>query len=528
VSALAGTGTMIRFVLRRERVRIPVYLLILVWLIASTAVQSEGLYSTQAERNQYAATVSGNPGLIAMVGPAYAVTNVGGDTAWQWGAFGAVVAALASMFIVGRHTRAEEQSGRSELVRASVLGRYASTAATVVVVTAVNVLVAATVALTMIALDQPTAGSLAFGASLGGAGLFFAGVAVVAMQVNQSTGGAYGLVGAVLGVSYMLRAAGDVGDGTLSWLSPIGWTQSMRPYADERWWPLLLLLAGAAVLTAAGFALLGRRDDGAGLVAPRPGPARAGGGLLHPVGLALRLTRGALIGWAIGLFVAGVSIGLTGQDVEALIGDSEEVDKLYGQAGGSLVDNYFALTLATMGLIGTAYAIQVILRMRSEETSGRIEPLLAAALARPRLAAGYLAVAAGGTVLVLAASGLGAGIADAFSSDDAGRVLVLLGSSVALAPAVWVMIGIAIALYGLVPRAAVAAWGFLGACFLLLYLGPLLSLPDWLLDLSPYEHVPLLPAADLTVGPLLALTAVAVALTAAGVVGLRRRDIPAT
>jgi ABC-2 type transport system permease protein len=105
---------------------------------------------------------------------------------------------------------------------------------------------------------------------------------------------------------------------------------------------------------------------------------------------------------------------------------------------------------------------------------------------------------------------------------------VLLGSSVALAPAVWVMIGIAIALYGLVPRAAVAAWGFLGACFLLLYLGPLLSLPDWLLDLSPYEHVPLLPAADLTVGPLLALTAVAVALTAAGVVGLRRRDIPAT
>jgi ABC-2 type transport system permease protein len=517
---------MIRFVIRRERVRVPVYLLVMVWLIASTAVQSDGLYSSQAERADYAATVAGNPGLIAMVGPPYALTNVGGDTAWQWGAVGAIVAALASMFIVGRHTRAEEQSGRSELLRANVVGRDAPTAATMIVVALVNVLMAALVASAMIALDQPAAGSIAFGASRGGAGLFFAGVAAVGMQVNQSTGGAYGLVGAVLGGSFILRAAGDVGDGTLSWLSPIGWTQAMRPYADERWWPLLLLLAGAAGLTAGAFVLLGGRDDGAGLVAPRPGPARAGRALGHPLGLALRLMRGALIGWGLGLFVAGVSIGMTGQDVESLLGDSEEVDKLYGQAGGSLVDNYFALTLATMGLIGTAFAIQAILRMRTEETGGRIEPLLAAALGRPRLAAGYVAVAAGGTVLVLAASGLGAGIADAFSSDDAGRVLVLLGSSVALAPAVWVMIGIAIALYGLVPRAALAAWGVLGACFLLLYLGPLLSLPDWVLDLSPYEHVPLLPAADLTVWPLLGLTAVAVALTALGVAGLRRRDIP--
>jgi ABC-2 type transport system permease protein len=199
MNALAGTGTLIRFAARRERVRVPVYLLILVALIAWTAAQSDSLYSTQSERDEYARTVAGNPGLIAIVGPAYAVTNAGGDTAWQWGAFGAVTAALMSMFIVGRHTRGEEQSGRSELIRASVVGRYAATAATMVVVTVVNVLLAALVALAMIGLDQPAAGSIALGASLGGAGLLFAGVAVVAMQVNQSTGGAYGLVGAVLG-----------------------------------------------------------------------------------------------------------------------------------------------------------------------------------------------------------------------------------------------------------------------------------------------------------------------------------------
>jgi ABC-2 type transport system permease protein len=527
VSTLAGTATMIRFAARRERVRVPVYLLVMVALIASTAAQSDSLYATAADRAEYASTVDGNPGLIALVGPAYDLMSVGGDTAWQWGGIGAICAALMSMFIVGRHTRGEEQSGRSELLRANVLGRRAPIAATLAIVTAVNVLLAVVVALSLVGLDQPAAGSFALGASLGGAGLLFAGVALVAAQVNQSTGGAYGIVGAVLGGSYLLRAAGDVGDGTLSWLSPIGWAQSMRPFAGERWWPLVLLIAGAAVLSLVAFALLERRDDGAGLVAPRPGPARASRVLASPFGFPVRLLRGALIGWAIGLFLAGVSLGLTGQDIQSLLGDSEEVDKLYMQTSGSLVDNYLAVSLSSMALIGTAFAIQAMLRMRSEESGGRAESLLATALSRPRWAAGHLAVAVGGSVLILAALGVGAGAADAIASNDAARLPLLVGSAVALAPAVWVLAGAALALVGLLPRAALAAWGVLGACFLLLYLGPLLSLPDWVLDISPFTHVPLLPAADLDVVPLLVLSGVAVALAAVGVVGLRRRDVPA-
>jgi ABC-2 type transport system permease protein len=397
-----------------------------------------------------------------------------------------------------------------------------------VVVTVANVALAAAVALAMVGLGQPAAGSIALGASLGGVGLAFAGVAVLAMQVNQSTGGAYGVVGAAIGLAYALRAAGDVGDGTLSWLSPIGWGEAMRPFADERWWPLLLMLAFGAVLVVAAFALLERRDDGAGLVAPRPGPAHASHAMSRPLGFAVRLSRVAVLGWAAGLFLGGLSIGLTGQDADKILGDSPEVDKLFSQAGGSLVDNYLAVSLVSMGLIACGFAIQAVLRMRSEETGGRVEPLLATALARPSWAAGHVALAMLGTVLILAACGLGAGIADAISSDDAGRLPLLLGSSVALAPAVWVLVGLAFALFGLLPRAALAAWGLLGACFLLLYLGPLLSLPDWVMDLSPYSHMPLLPAAELTVAPLIVLTAIAAARIVLGLVGFRRRDVPAT
>jgi ABC-2 type transport system permease protein len=525
---MTGLLVLVRFVWRRERLRIPLYVLIFVALIAQTAVQSEGLYSTRAERDEYAATIAGNPGLIAMVGPPYAVTNVGGDVAWQWGGLGVVIVALMSMFIVGRHTRAEEQSARSELVRAAPVGRLATLTAALLVTTGAQLVVGAAVALAMIGVDQPAAGSLAFGASLTAAGLVFAAVAAVAAQVTAGTGGMYGIVGAALGGSYALRAAGDVGDGTLSWLSPIGWAQAMRPYAGERWWPLLLSLAATALLMATAIALLGRRDEGAGLVAPRPGPATASRALATPLGLALRLQRGALIGWTTGLFLGGLSIGLTGNDAESLVGDSDQITELAGGAGGSIVDQYFAVSLLFMGLIGAGFAIQSALRLRGEETEGHAEPLLATALARPRWAAGHLAVAIGGTVLALGAAGLGTGLADAINSNDAGQLPRLLWASLVAVPAVWVLIGVAALLFGVVPRAAAAAWGALGACFLLAFLGPLLSLPQWLLDVSPFEHVPLLPAEDFSAGPLLWLSAVAAVLVAAALAAFRRRDVPAT
>jgi ABC-2 type transport system permease protein len=522
---MSGTGTLLRFFLRRERLRMPVYVLLFAAMVGATAVQSEELYPTAADRAAYVQTVTGNPGLIAMVGPPHDVTTVGGDVAWQLGGFGAAFVALMSMFLLGRHTRGEEQSGRSELVGAAPVGRHAPLAAALIVVSGAQVLLGAAVALTLIGVGQPAAGSVAFGASLAGVGLVFAGVAAVAMQVSQATATAYGIVGAAIGGAYLLRAAGDVGDGTLSWLSPIGWGQAMRPFAGERSWPLGLTLAAAVALIALAVVLRARRDDGAGFVTPRPGPAEAGSGLVRPLGLAFRLQRGALLGWSAGLFVSGVSIGLTGRDAESLVGDSDELTRFLDQAGGDIVDQYFAVSMLSMALIGAGFGIQAALRLRGEEASGRLEPLLATALSRRAWAAAYVAVALAGSVVVLAANGLGAGIADAINSADAGQVPRLLAAGLVAVPAVWVMVGVAVALFGLVPRAAAAAWGALGACFALSLLGPLLGLPGWVLDVSPFAHVPELPAADFRAVPLLALSAVAAALVGLGVGAFRRRDV---
>ena len=252
----------------------------------------------------------------------------------------------------------------------------------------------------------------------------------------------YGITGAALGAAYLLRAAGDVGDGTLSWLSPIGWGQPMRPYADERWWPLLLMVVATAGARVAGaIALRARRDEGAGILAQRPGPATAQPALPARSASPCGSSAACILGWSAGLFLSGVSLGLTGSDAESLLGDSDEIEKLLGSGAGDIVDQYFAVTMLTMALVGAGFGIQVALRMRSEETSGRLEPLLATALSRVRWAGAYVAVAMGGSLLILAANGLGAGIADAINSHDAGQLPRLLLAGVVPAPAVWVVVG---------------------------------------------------------------------------------------
>jgi ABC-2 type transport system permease protein len=517
---------MVRFVLRYDRIVIPLYVALFAVFVASQALSSRDLYDNQAEREVYAATARSNPALIALTGPAYAIDTVGGDTAWQVGGFGGAAVAIASIILVGRHTRAEEQSGRSELLRANVLGRYAQPAAALIVVVVANVLLAAATVLVLISLDLPTAGSFAFGASMGAVGIVFAAVGVVAAQITENTSTVYGIGGAVLGAAWLLRAAGDIGEGRLSWLSPIGWAQQMRPFADERWWPLLLFLGATALLLAFGFALMGRRDDGAGFLAARPGPAGASSGLSSPSGLALRLRRGLLIGWTAGLFVGGLAMGSFGEDAGDLMGDSDLAQNFVGQTGGTgLVDSFFATILLIMAMIGSVYAVQSALRMRSEETAGRLEPLLATATSRWTWAGSQVLVTVAGTTLVLAACGLGVGISHSIRSEDAGELMHLLVAQLASLPAVWVVAGLAVALFGLVPRAASLAWAALAGCFFLGILGPVLQLPDWTMDLSPFTHVPEVPSADLKAWPLLQLTAVAVALIAVGLAAFRYRDV---
>jgi ABC-2 type transport system permease protein len=525
VKTLQSTGKLVRLILRRDRIRIPIWIAGIAGLAASTALGVDSLYQNRQQLVEAAAIVQGNAALIAFNGPARAIDTVGGRVVFELGAFTFVVFALMSMFLVGRQTRAEEESGRTELVRSTVVGRHAQTTAALIVVFAVNVILGGIVAATLISLDLSATGSVALGASLAAVGFVFATLTVVVAQMTAHTRTVYGIASALIGLAYVLRAAGDVGDGTLSWLSPIGWGQATRPFAGEQWWPLLLPLGAAVLQIVVAFALTNRRDMGAGLVPPRPGPARASGALLSPLGLAVRLQRGVLVGWTAGLFLGGLSYGSIAGDVEDLVADNEQMREMVARAGGDLVDSFFATALLVLALIATGYAIQATLRLRTEESAGRAEPLLAGAISRWRWAASHLAVALVGSAVVVVAGGLGMGLASAVSLSDPGEILSLAGASLAYIPAVWVLVGVAFALFGVWPRAALVPWGALAVAFTVGFFGPLLDLPAWLVDASPFSHVPQVPVAEVTAGSLTALIAIAVGLGAVGLIGWRRRDV---
>ena len=535
LDTLAGTGGLVRLILRRDRVLLPLWVLPLALVPLSYVASINELYPTAAGRQLYADVSAHNASFVALYGRLFG-SSLGEMVAWRAG-FIPVMIGLFSILTVIRHTRTEEEAGRRELIGATVVGRHAGLAAALLTTLGANLVLGTVLALGMIGQHLPAAGSLAFGMELAAAGWAFAALAAVVAQLTSSAGSARAIAIVALGTAYVLRVVGDVsgiGDGTLAWLtwlSPIGWGQGIRPYAGDEWWPVALTAGFTVVLALAAVVLSARRDVGAGLLPPRPGPASAAPGLRSPLALAWRLHRGLLAGWVAGFAALGVVMGGVAKGIGDLVRDSPQLTELFARIGGAngVIDSYLASTLGLFGLIAAAYAIQAILKMRAEEASGRAEPVLATAVGRLRWAGSHLVFALLGPAAVLAVAGLTMGLTHGLNTGDVGReVPRILGGALAQLPAVWVLAAIAVLLSGLLPRFAAVSWGALAVCLLVGLVGSALQLDQWLVDISPFTHIPHLPGGTPTATPLVALSAVAALLTVAGLAGLRRRDIPVT
>lgn len=530
-STLAGTGTMIRFMLRRDRVRLPVWILGITVASVGTLSNFEQTYPTDDDIAT-AAELSDLPAVVAMVGRNYSRDDYtyGVMMGHQMFITVAVVVALMSILLFVRHTRAEEEAGRAELIRSSVLGRHAQNTAAFSVVGGANVMVGLLTALGLgsSSLEGITMqGSFLYGFAITTVGLVFTGVAAATCQVTEYARGAVGMALAVLGLAYAVRAVGDVADNGLSWLSPLYWGQASRPYAaDQRWWPLLLLVAMAVVLAAMAYNLSLRRDVGAGLRPPALGSPTASAALSSPLGLAVRLQRASVLAWAAGLGLLSVTYGSLVDSVEDMFDQITTLEEMIRDISGATpVEGWLVTVLGFTGMIASVQATLAVLRLRSEETSGRAEPILATAVARERWAASHLAVAFGASVIIMTTVGLGFGIPTAIAMDDAGWLGKLLGAALVQVPAIWVAVGLAIALFGIVPRFIALAWLIPAYAIIVVYMGQILQFPDWTRDLSPFGHVPDLPAGDFELLPIVVLLAITAALTWAGLTGLRRRDV---
>ncbi|MFD8502842.1 ABC transporter permease [Streptomyces sp. NPDC059687] len=517
---LAGTGTLLRFALRRDRSMIPLWVAINALMVLSMPGTLKGLYGTAAQRADLADQMATNSSLRAMVGPVFG-ESLGALTAWRIGVYAALLAAVMSLLVVVRHTRDEEESGRQELISSAMVGRRAPLTAALLTAAVANAVLA--LVITGGLAGQGATGALALGLGIAGVGMVFATMAAIAAQLTESARLARGLTSAVLGAAFVLRAAGDAGssDGSsvLTWFSPIGWLENERPYAGERWWVLLLFAAAVLVQGVLAYTLAGRRDIGMSFLPTRPGPAT---GRLGSAGaLAWRLQRGGVLGWSVGFFLAGVVYGGMTDGATDLVGDNDKAREIFQRMGGQsgLTDTFLAAMVGIMGLVAALYIVASVLRLNGEETSGRAEPVLANAVGRLRWAGGHLVIAFGGAALIMILSGLG------FAVGYGKEIGPILGACLVQLPAIWVIGGLAVLLYGVLPQGAAAAWGMAGAALLIGWVGPALDLPQAVLDISPFGHLPKLPGGEMDWPPVLLLTALAAVLVAAGLTGLRRRDL---
>ena len=399
MKSLVGTGQLVRLVLRRERLRLAVWVAVLTLVPVGTASAFVGLYPSEAERAQLTATVASNPAIVSFLGPVYD-SNVGALTAWRVGTIGSLLVGLMAVLTVIRNTREEEETGRRELLGSTVLGRHASS-------------------------------DCCFGGCRRGrrchrwrwyaAGLVgrrpsgYRGDRVrgglrrgrrgvcgrrpgVAAQLTQGAGAARGIAVGLVGLAFLLRVAGDGGEasgiGWLSWLSPIGWFTRVRPFASERW----------SVIAAVPRPGRGSRERRLRAVVPagRRGrghrtAARTCQRRLTGSGLRSRWAGGSTglrwLGWSAGPRRGGSGLRLLRPySIGDLLDDNPQLAEIFEQLGGAagITEAFFATAMGILALIATAYAIRSVLRLRVEEEGLRAEPILATATPRLRWVRSHL------------------------------------------------------------------------------------------------------------------------------------------
>ena len=509
--------------------------MILGWIITLPVVAgisasaSVSLFSTRESIISAGQGINLSQALVALFGRVYDVASIGAVSTIKLVGFGAVFVALFCSTLVVRHTRGDEEAGRRELVGSARVAREAPVVAALIVLTGAIVILAVATVIALVVGKLPFDGSVTFALGWAGCGLFFGALAAFAAQLSITSRGANMISVGVIAVAYVLRAIGDVASGPwqwIRWLSPFAWSQQMRPYASDRWWPLALLIVGALVIALSAVRIESQRDIGLGLIAQRPGPARASRALRSPLSLTWRLHGGATWAWLFGFAFYGAITGVLTLSVHTFLNSKtaiEFIKRLGGLRG--VTDAFLVVEFRYAAMIVAAFSIQAMLRLHTGEVDGHAEKVLANPISRWRYCAGDLTMSLAGSIALLVTMGLAAGAAYALSAHHAVELPRLLAAAAVEIPAVWLIAGAALLVVAYLPHLTATAWALLAGVVVLGEVGPLLKLNHWVLDLSPFTHISKLPGGTVEWTSLLVILALALGAVGLGLVGFRRRDL---
>ena len=526
-----NTNILVRLILRRERFTSSVWILLIAG-ICSFLAPTFGVMMDYASRQAILPALE-NPAMIAMMGPIIGADNFtqGAMFTTFMLLFTAIAVVVMNIMLVVRHTRADEEKGRYEVVRSLPTGRLAHLNAALIVTVLVNTLLAGITGLGLFLLGDASMcfnGSMLWGALLGSVGLLFAVIAAVFSQLSASSKGAMGYSFFIMGAFYLIRAIGDTGENVLSLISPLGLILQAEAYVGNYWWPVFVLLIISIPVALLAYRLNLTRDIDQGLLPDKQGKAEGGTLLTSPFGLSLRLSKtGLIVGFA-SIFTLAASYGMIMGDIDGFLEANEFYQQLILWIDGISMPLLFAGVINFTGaLMALIPMLLYVLRVRGEEKDNRAELVLATPVSRYKFLGGYVIISFVSSVFLQLLTALGMWLAASavLPNPDDFPLAVVIRANLAYLPALWVIIGLTIFLIGVLPKATGFIWAVFGAVFFLGMFGRMDIFPGWVQNLSPFGFIPQYPMESLSLTPMIVLTLIAAGLTVAGFVGFRQRDV---
>ena len=231
--------------------------------------------------------------------------------------------------------------------------------------------------------------------------------------------------------------------------------------------------------------------------------------------------------WLTSVGAGTLVIGMVASSVSS-IGISANIRREIAKVGaGSIAtpSGYIAFVFIIIILVVSLYACAQVAAARQEESDQRAETLLALPVGRYAWLGGRLLLAAGGVAALAAVAGL-LTWAGAVSQGVSISLPRMLEAAANCLPVALLFLGIAALAYALVPRAGTAiAYGLVAVSFLWDLTGSLLGVPKWLVDLTPFAHVGLVPAEPFRAGAAAAMLAIGVLAGLGALAAFRRRDL---
>ncbi|MFD9445613.1 hypothetical protein ACFWBR_42790 [Streptomyces sp. NPDC060006] len=476
------------------------------------------------------AALAGNPAIRTLFGEPVALDDAGGFAVWRTGTVLAVVLAVWGLLAATRITRGEEDSGRWDVLLAGRVPVTSVVARHLAVLVAASLLAGAVAFAGLVAAGATAGGAAVHSAGLGLCGVVFVAVGTMTAQVFASRASASGAAVAVLGVSMLLKMAGDgvAAWGWLRWLSPFGLMALTRPYDGNRIWPLVVLAAiGLALATGAATAARGRDIRGGYLRSPSGRAPRMR--LLGSVqAFAVRRLVRPLAAWTLGVGAYYLLIGVLVVSMTDFLTDNPRFADLAAQAGfaglGTL-QGYTATLFTLLAVPAGVFAAVRLAAFAADETGRRLTLLYAQPLTRTKALTSEITATLGGVIVLTTAAGFATWAGARAVGADLSLLPALSGAWNGL-PIVLLCLGTGVLALGWAPR-AVAAISSLPAAggFLLNVIADSSGWPAWAGRLSPFAHMAAVPADPVNWPAAVLMTALAALTAAAGVAGYRLRDL---